>query len=82
MNYRNFQLQNLKCMMMDIPKISRAFKHAVDLVSDNPIEYGELEKEVLEASCDEEYIARLLRASDEYEILEFEVIKNGSRKAA
>lgn len=38
MKYKNYELVNLKCMMLDMPKISKLFKKYVDLTIGHPME--------------------------------------------
>lgn len=68
MNYKNYKLQNLKCMMLDIPKISKIFKKHVDWTVDHP----------LEDELGTTYIDLALKDNAKkigIEILEFEVVR-------
>lgn len=70
MNYNGYELRNLKCMMLDIPKISKLFKHHVDLTIDHP----------MENELGTTYINEALRLDAKnmgLQQLDFEVVNNG-----
>lgn len=68
MNYKSYKLQNLKCMILDIPKISKIFKKHVELTIEHP----------LEDELGTTYIELALKADAKKEmvqVLEFEVVR-------
>lgn len=68
MKYKNYKLNNLKCMMLDMTKVRKLFEKHVDLTVGQP----------MEDELGVAYISECLRLGAQkmgVEVLEFEVVK-------